>query len=371
MTPRSAIFLLLAALPPAAGAQVSPTVARTGVVFESYAFGPGLAFERVTELSVPLVVTQRFGRRLSVDVGTGYVRASVREVGGATIAHDGFLDTDVRASLGVIPGRLVFTLVGTLPTGSTAVPDTTIPLFGAMATDLLGFTTVGFGSGGGLSAGFASAFPLGTNWAIGTAASYRYGAAYTPVRGGGELEPGGEVRVRFGIEGPFGPAGRHYFRGAVMYTTSGANALVASGEQSVIGDRALAYAAVSMPLGRSTLSLYGWDLRRLRARDSGAPATLAVPRGNVLALGARLDRPLSPAATLSPLLEFRHELTGSSGRMELLGYLVRAGSDFRYRLGDQAVGVLQAQLAVGALHSQGTRISIFGPRLGAFLEWSR
>ncbi|MGH7520313.1 MAG: hypothetical protein ACREMI_03445 [Gemmatimonadales bacterium] len=348
--------------------QAATTVARAGVYFESYAFGDGLAFSRISEFTIPLSVTQRIGDRLVLDLGTAFASASVSGVGGGTIDHSGMIDTDLRATIGVIPGKLVINLIGTLPTGATTVPDTTIPLFGATATDLLGFTTPGFGSGGGASAGFASAFKLGSNWAIGAGASYRYGASYTPVKGGGELTPGGEIRARVGLEGPFG--GGRYFRGALIYTTTGAND-IGSGQESTIGDRILAYGAASLPLGSSHLSLYGWEMRRLRARNFGAPGTLAVPRGNVLALGARLERPLSPRATLVPLVEFRHELTGPTARMELLGYLFRAGSDLRYQLSPHATAVIQAQLAFGSLYDEGSSISVAGPRIGALIEWSR
>ena len=346
------------------------TTARAGVFFESYSFGSGLAFDRISEFTIPVTLTQRVGSRLTVDLGTAYTRASVRETNGHTIDHAGPIDTDVRATVGVIPDRLIFTLVTTLPTGATAVPDTTLPLFGATATDLLGFTTPGFGSGGGVSAGFASAFKMSGDWAVGTGASYRYGASYTPVQGGGTLTPGGEVRARFGIEGPFGGGGRKYFRGAFVYTTSGGNDL-GGGRESIIGDRALAYAAVSMPLGRSNLALYGWEMRRLRARNFDAPGAVSVPRGNVLALGARLERPVSPQLTVVPLLEFRHELTGPTDRMELLGYLVRTGADLRYRLTERVTAVVQAQLAFGSLRDDQQNVSIVGPRLGVLIEWTR
>ena len=340
-------------------------------MFESYAFGSGLPFNRISELTIPVSVTQRIGGgRLVLDLGTAFARASVSEAGGGSgsITHSGLVDTDLRASYGVIPGKLLFNLVGTIPTGARAVADTTIPLFGATGTHLFGFTTPSFGSGGAVSAGFASAVKMGQNWAVGTGASYRYAARYVPVQGGDEMSPGGEIRARFGIEGPFG--GGKYFRGALVYTTTAANDLGASGE-SAIGDRVLGYAAVSMPLGNSHLSLYGWNMRRLRARNSTNASTVAVPRGNVLALGARLDRPAGPKTTLSPTLELRHELTGPGQRMELLGYLLRAGSDLRYRLSDRAAAVLQAQLAFGTLHDAGTSVSILGPRLGVMLEWSR
>lgn len=353
-------------IPGVLAAQAGTTTARTGVYFESYSFGMGLAFNRISEFTIPISVTQRIGDRLAIDLGTAFARASVTEAGGggATITHSGFVDTDLRATFSVVPGKVVFNLVGTIPTGATAVPDTTIPLFGATATDLLGFTTPSFGSGGGVSAGFASAFKMGTSWAVGTGVSYRYGASYVPVKNGSEMSPGGEIRGRLGLEGPFG--GGKYFRGALVITKTAASDL-GGGETSTVGTRVLGYAAVSMPLGSSSLSLYGWEMRRMQA----AAGTVPMPRGNVLALGARLDRPLNPKTTLSPLLEFRHELTGPASRMVLLGYLLRAGTDVRYRLSDRAAGVVQAQLAFGTLHDEGKSVSIVGPRLGLFIEWAK
>ncbi len=358
-------------LPGVLAAQAATTVARSGVYFESYSFGSGLAFSRISEFTIPVGVTQRLGSRLVLDVGTAFASASVRSAGSGTIDHSGLIDTDLRATIAIVPGKLVFSLVGTIPTGATTVPDTTIPLFGATATDLLGFTTPGFGSGGGASAGFASAFKMGSNWAIGAGASYRYGSTYTPVAGGGELTPGAEIRARLGVEGPFGGGGGgKYFRGALVFTTTGAHDIGAD-SQSTIGDRVLAYAAASLPLGSSHLSIYGWEMRRLRARNVGASGTVAVPRGNVLALGARLERPLSPKATLVPLVEFRHELTDAGSGMTLLGYLLRTGSDLRYRLSNHATGVVQAQLAFGKIEHDGTSVSVVGPRIGVFIEWTR
>ena len=369
MRPRVIIAVLGLAVPSLAAAQAGTTAARSGVVFESYSFGSGLAFTRISELTIPITLTQRIGSRFAFDIGTAFASASVEQSNGKTLDHSGLVDTDLRATISLIPGRLIFNLVGTIPTGATAVPDTTIPLFGVTATDLLGFTTPGFGSGGGVSAGFASAFKMGNSWAVGTGASYHYGASYTPVEGGTPMTPGGEVRGRLGIEGPFG--GGKYFRGALIYTTTAANDL-GGGAQSTIGDRVLAYAAMSTPLGNSSLQLYGWEMMRM----SATAGTVAVPRGNVLAIGARMDRPVSAKATLSPLVEFRHELTGATdttgkSSLALLGYLLRTGTDLRYRLSSRATGVVQAQVAFGTLHDGATSVSLFGPRLGAYIEWAR
>src|SRR6266487_6693868 len=82
--------------------------------------------------------------------------------------------------------------------------------------------------------------------------------SYVPVKGGSEVSPGGEMRARLGLEGPFG--GGKYFRGALIYTNTAAND-ISGGGQSTIGNRVLGYAAVSMPFGKSQFSVYGWDMR--------------------------------------------------------------------------------------------------------------
>ena len=370
MTRVHSLFFAVVALvcPALLCAQGYSTSARTGVYYETLTFGSGIAFNRISELTIPFVLTQRLGNRLTVDLSSAYASASVSEPGGGNVEYSGLVDTDVRGTIAVIPGRLLFNVIGTLPTGAKAVADTMIPLFGATATDLFGFTTPSFGSGGGLSAGFASAFQLGTNWAFGAGASYRQGMAYVPVAGGSEMTPGGEIRARMGVEGPI--SGGKYFRGAFVYTKSANNDL-GGGSESAIGDRFLLYAALTMPVGNSRLSLYGWDMKRQRPQDFATPGTISVPSGNVLAVGAKLDKPLNPKTTLAPLLEFRHELTSTGTQMELLGYLLRLGTDLRYRLSERATTVLQAQFASGQLHDQGTTVSIMGPRVGLWIEWMR
>jgi hypothetical protein len=78
-------------------AQAGTTLARTGVYFESYSFGNGLAFKRISELTIPVSVTQRFGDRVVLDVATAFASASSDQPGGGRIDHSGFIDTDARA----------------------------------------------------------------------------------------------------------------------------------------------------------------------------------------------------------------------------------------------------------------------------------
>ncbi|HYK82986.1 MAG TPA: hypothetical protein VEU55_07555 [Gemmatimonadales bacterium] len=369
---RRALVLLVAAAPlaaqePAVGVG---TAVRTGAVFDGYYFGSGFAFRHVVEWTMPVTVFERVGSRLTVDLSSAYAHVSGATTSGL-LQISGLTDTDVRASFAAVPGHLVLTVAGTLPTGKKAVSDSTIPLLSALATELLDFTTPSFGSGGGVTGGFAGAVRLGERWAGGLGASYRWHASYTPVAGTGQLEPGGEARVRLGAEGPL--AGGGYFRGALVYTASGADTL-GGGSRSITGDRILVYSALSFPAGRSSVSVYGYDMHRFRPRayNSTNANAVQVPRGNVFALGARLERPLSPAVNLAPNFEFRHELAGpSTGSLELLGWLVRPGVDVRYHVSGAVALLLEGQTAFGRLADNGSSVSLVGPRVVALLEWSR
>ncbi len=336
------------------------TAARTGLVFDGYSFGSPYAFDHVVEWTVPVSLSHRLGSRLAVDLSSGYAHASAMTTSG-TLEVSGPTDTDVRMSWAAVSGQLIVSLAGTLPTGKKAVDTSAVPLLSALATELLNFTTPSFGTGGGVTGGFATAFKLGERWAAGVGGSYRRYARYTPVAGGGDLEPGGEGRVRLGAEGPVG--GRGYFRGAVMYATSGADTLGA-GSRSASGPRFLLYSGLSLPAGRGSLSLYAYD--RYRLRPHGYDSTVVqVPRG-------KLERPLSPALSLAPNVEFRHELVGpATGGLALLGWLVRPGMDVRYRASRAWTLLVQGQAAFGRVADNGSSVSLVGPRAVVLLEWAR
>ncbi len=369
---RHALLWLCVAAPlvsqePAAG---SGSAARTGAVLDAYYLGSGHAFDHLVERTVPVGVSHRFGSRVTVDLSSAYAHASAATRSG-NLEVSGTTDTDVRLNWAAATGHMVVSLVGTLPTGKKAVDSSAVPLLSALATEVFNFTTPSFGTGGGVTGGFASAFKLGERWAAGFGGSYRWHASYTPVVAGGKLEPGGEGRVRLGAEGPLG--GGAYFRGAAVYATSGADTLVA-GSKSVTGGRLLLYSALSLPAGQSAVSLYVYDRYRLRPGGSD-PATVRVPRGNVLALGARLERPLSPAVSVAPNVEFRHELAApDSGGLTLLGWLLRPGLDIRYRAGGAVTFLIQGQAAFGRLANPGAvepSVSIVGSRAVLLVEWAR
>ena len=367
------VLLCLCAAAPLAAQGGGPTdgvgtAARTGLVFDGYYFGSSYAFDHVVEWTVPVSVSHRLSPSLTMDLSSGYAHAAAATSSG-TIEVSGPTDTDLRLSWAAMSGRLIVSVAGTLPTGKKSVDTSSVPLLSALATEVLNFTTPSFGTGGGVTGGFATAFKLGERWAAGVGGSYRWRAAYTPVAGSGDLEPGGEGRVRIGVEGPLGDGG--YFRGAAVYAGSGVDTLDA-GSRSVSGGRLLLYSGLNLPAGRGTLSLYAYD--RYRFRPHGYDSTLVqVPRGNVLALGARLERSLSPALRLAPNIEFRNELAPSKdGGLALLGWLVRPGVDVRYRASAAWTVLVQGQAAFGRLaDGGGSSVSLVGPRAVVLLEWAR
>src|SRR5204862_6328423 len=177
-------------------------------------------------------LSHRLGPHLTVDLSSGYAHAAATTSG--TLEVSGATDTDVRMTWGGASGHVIVSVAGTLPTGKKAVDSAAVPLLSALATELLNFTTPSFGTGGGVTGGFATAVKLGEPWAGGVGGSYRWRARYTPVAGSGDLAPGGEGRVRLGAEGPVGGGGRGYFRGAAVYATRGADTLGA-GARSASG----------------------------------------------------------------------------------------------------------------------------------------
>ena len=97
------------------------TYFRTAVLFESYNFDPGLGFGRIRQLTIPVGISVPIGRRTSLALSGGYTIVELT-TDGATRASDavfGPLDTEVRLSFDVIPGRLIVLLNGSAPTGTT------------------------------------------------------------------------------------------------------------------------------------------------------------------------------------------------------------------------------------------------------------
>src|SRR5438034_7120315 len=133
--------LLLAATPLAAQEPRADlaTTAKTGLILDAYSFGSGFAFDNVVEWTVPVIVSQHLGPRLTVDLSAAFARASGATTSG-TFQVSGFTDTDVRASWATVSGHLIISVAGTLPTGQATVPDSTVPPLTALGAALRAFT---------------------------------------------------------------------------------------------------------------------------------------------------------------------------------------------------------------------------------------
>jgi len=71
----------------------------------------------------------------------------------------GMLDTEMRLSYNVVPGRLILLATGTIPSGMKTLAQDELFLLGPLSSDIIGFSAPTLGSGGGVGGGFAFAMP--------------------------------------------------------------------------------------------------------------------------------------------------------------------------------------------------------------------
>ncbi len=167
------LTLALFAAPTAVAAQGNLDV-RVSTLFESYSFDAGLPFKKISEFTVPVSITYQLGRFGNVTLSSGYATVSLTSSDPTQLADQtlsGVLDTEARLSVNVVPGRLVALFTGSVPTGVKTVAFEELSILGAIASDVIGFSTSNFGTGGSVGGGFAGAVPLG-RMAIGFGATF-------------------------------------------------------------------------------------------------------------------------------------------------------------------------------------------------------
>lgn len=374
MTRAAVVLAVCAVVSLPAGAQTFSPV-RSAVLYESYAFDAGLIFDRVSELTVPVGFDLRLGRFGTLAASTGYARITLRTTDPTQLADQdvsGFLDTQLRLSMNLVPGRLVAIVSGNLPTGIKTVEQTELAILGAISSDLIGFAAPAIGSGGSLGGGLAYALPMG-RFALGAGATFNLPLAYQPVVGlADDLKPGAEMRLRFGLEGPL--SRQTYVRSAFIYAAR-AKDQVASQTQNGVGNRFIGYLSVNQQLGRMALTLYGFDVFRGEPQIEASAAGAAIlPRGNLLVGGFRLAMPLGASMEFTPRAELRFsaaapDTTGAA--MERLGASTRLGFDLRRQLSPGTALVLQGGYVTGSVRQATADVGFSGFRSAVHLELTR
>lgn len=372
---RADILLSLALLALASSVAVAqiPIGFRSAVLVESYSFDPGLPFKRLTEVTIPVGIDIPVSDRGNLSISTGYVTVDLNS-SSATLADQtvsGALDTQARFTWSVIPGRLLFIANGSIPTGDETVSQDQLTVIGGIASDIIGFSGANLGTGGNVGGGFSGAIPVG-RWAIGLGSTYRNQLKFRPVGGqANKLDPGDEVQVRTGIEGPIGRT--TYLRVASIYSMRTTDE-VAGAKQNSVGDRIVNYLSLNQRIGSTALTIYGFDVFRTNPQiEPTSVGSAILPRGNLVAAGARWGLRVATRTSVTPRAEFRTSSTARSDvdrTLRLAGRSIRAGVDLRHELTPHLAFVLQGDGISGFVRSEGNSVDFTGFRFGLHTEWT-
>jgi hypothetical protein len=355
-----------------------PVGANGAVLFEKYGFDSGLAYSDVSEVTLPLTFSTYLGRRAYLTVSGGVPSISLTAadgVGDSDQTISGLVDTEARVMVDLIPDRLSLLFTAVAPTGMEALDIDEGPILSALSSEVIGFSTMNLGSGGRAGGGMVGAIPVG-EMALGLAATYTHSLAYTPVVGQtAEWKPGGEIRVRAGMEGNPGPD--TYLRVAGIFATRQKDQIDGSSSGG-LGNQFHGYAALNQRVRSSTLTLYFTDSYRSAPQIEPTPVgAVRVPKGNLLALGAKVEIPVSREIRLIPQTEYRRlseaprDETGS-GALESAGSTIRIGADLKVPLTSGFALVLEGNGLFGNVAGMdGGEIGVSGFRGGVHLELRR
>lgn len=374
---RSAVVWIGALLLPAGLFAQTRTDVNSAVLFERYQFDPGLDYESVSQLSVPVTFTTSLGRLGLLTLSSGFTKIDLTGAdGGADQSVSGIVDTEARIVFQVVPDRFSLLMTAVAPTGIEALDLDEGAILTALSSQVIGFSTTSLGTGGAGGFGFAGALPLG-EMALGVAGSYTHAVAYAPVLGQeGEWKPGGELRVRAGLEGPVGP--QTYLRVAGILASRGKDQIDGE-DQGGVGNRFHLYGALNHGIGSGALTVYAFNSYRSAPQiETTAAGAVRIPKGNLLALGARVALPVTRVTRLIPRFEFRNLSEAprddvGDGGLEAAGTTFRVGTDLRHPLNRRVALVVQGEALFGNVVSptSGEDVGVNGFKAGLHLEVRR
>jgi hypothetical protein len=287
----------------------------------------------------------------------------------------GIIDTEARLVLELVPDRVSFLTTAVAPTGMEALHVDEEAVLTALSSQVIGFSTTRLGGGGRAGAGFVGAFPVG-EMALGLAGTYTHSLSYSPLVGqSSEWKPGGEIRIRAGLEGTVAP--QSYLRVAAIFAARQADQLDGN-QQGEVGNQVHVYASLNQGFESSALTLYMFDSYRSAPQiESTSIGAVLLPKGNLLALGAKLEIPVARETRLIPKAEFRRlteaprDETGG-GSLEAAGSTFRLGADLKHPLNQNLALVVEANALFGNVGAgNGATVGVSGFRGGLHLEFRR
>jgi hypothetical protein len=346
--------------------------ALTGVEVRSLSFQSGLGIKSVSEIAVPFGVLWSATPRLSFDLGGRYASATRKDEGGGSNSISGLTDIQARGTYQLVRDVAVLTVAANLPTGTTALTDSQVPVAGVIASDLLPFPVANFGSGFNITSGVALAVPV-AGWAVGVAGSYRANASFTPLAdttacpvSAGKAEcdykPGGEFRLRLGVDRIVGQS-----RIALGFTfsTFGDDAFGSSPIYQS-GKRYITQGSWSFPVGNVGLVVYAWDL--YRAAGSIPVSGASTDKRNVLTFGTMASLQMG-RSILRPQIEYRRHSLGA-GSLSNAGYLLSLGVRYQLPVGGRFTALPSLRFDTGNIVDQtgGQSVGYTGFHLGVTLR---
>ncbi len=206
----------VAGVSPVSAQEVLSPLARGGVTagagatFQVFAFSEEerTGIRSISLLSVPLAGRVALADRLRFEVHSHWAQGWVERADGSETTIEGPTDTQLRASIDLIPRMLTVTGFTLLPTGVDAHSAEELELAGAMASDLLPFRISHWSAGGGSGAAVTFLRSFGRT-GLGADVGFMLPGEFDlgdEVVGG--FRPGEEFRASAVLDRLVGPAGK-------------------------------------------------------------------------------------------------------------------------------------------------------------------
>jgi len=317
------------AVPDRVGAQAS---AGGGAAFETYRFSDGSAIgvDALTLVTLPFASSFLATPRLRFAVSGAWGRGVLQHSDGSEATISGLTDTELRAAWTIAGDAVTLSAVALLPTGRDRLDNAEAEIAGAIAADVLPFRITNWGSGGGLGASVAAAFPLGP-FGGGLSAGYVVAREFEPVASDEfAYRPGNQLHLTAAVDRTLAGSGKASLR--VSYLTFNADR---ANDRNLYqaGDRIQAIASWSFAAGpRASGIVWGGGLHR---SEGTFAASSQINPGQDMLFGGFGGRIPLGRGIVQPGVDFRI-VTGSDDSGS--GFTTSAGGSAEYPLGGAFAG---------------------------------